>query len=178
MPLDAEAAEGLRRQILAFLTPRVGEPALAEDLAQETLVRVLRGLPGFRGDAPLSAWARRIALNVWRDHLRQRTTERSQAAPDAEPTPSSFDRPDRRATHDCVLEAIAELPLESRRVLLLHEFGEMSLTETAAALGCSEGAARVRLHRARRRLAQVCGDECVRELTPEGSLLCTPKPTS
>lgn len=179
--LDAQAAARLRAVLVRCLVRRTHDSALAEDLAQEALVHVLRGLPRYRGAATLDTWARRIGLNVWRDHLRRtaaRPAELSVPAlldalgPFAAPGPE--DAHDRRVTHDCLLEAAREIPLAARRVLL-DDFGEMSLERVAAALGCSVGTAKVRLHRARRRLAEVCRANCACEPGTGGTPLCTPK---
>jgi len=188
--LDGNAAERLRADLVAFLARRTRDAALAEDLAQQALLRVLGGLPRFRGAAALRTWARRIAVNVWRDHLRHQAASPTERAARGEEFslaalldavgPSAPAAPveetlDREATHDCLLGAVRQLPLDARRVLLLHDFGDMSLEQAAAALGCSVGAAKVRLHRARRRLAECCRAECVGETADGGALLCTPK---
>src|SRR5512135_3503846 len=70
--LDAGVLQQLREDLARFLRRRTsGDAALAEDLAQESLVHVLRGYPQFRRTAALRTWARRIAANVWRDHMRR-----------------------------------------------------------------------------------------------------------
>lgn len=192
-PLDSGTIKALRADLVRFLARRAGDPVLAEDLAQESLVHVLRGLPQFRGGAALRTWARRIAGNVWQDHLRRRganpvdraahgdefsvTALLDALAPDA-PAPAPEDAPDRHATHECLLDAVRQLPLDGRRILLLHDFGEMPLDQVAAQLGCSVGTAKVRLHRARRRLGEVCRADCACDAGPEGALLCTPNTRS
>ncbi len=188
-PLDSDTIKALRADLVRFLARRAGDPVLAEDLAQESFVHVLRGLPQFRGGAALRTWARRIAGNVWRDHLRRRRANQvEQTAPGDEfsvtalldalapeaPAPPVEDAPDRHATHECLLDAVRQLPLDGRRVLLLHDFGEMPLDQVAAQLGCSVGAAKVRLHRARRRLGELCRADCTCDTGTEGTLLCTP----
>jgi RNA polymerase sigma-70 factor (ECF subfamily) len=150
--LDGQAAERLRADLVGFLARRTGDPVLAQDLAQETLVHVLRGLPRFRGAAALRTWARRIALNVWRDHLRDRAANPAVRASQgdqfsvaalldslgpAAPMPRAEDVHDRRATHGCLLDAVRKLPVAARRLILLHDFGEMPLEQAAAVLGWS-----------------------------------------
>jgi RNA polymerase sigma-70 factor (ECF subfamily) len=189
--LDLETLERLRNDLVRFLTRRSGgDAALAEDLAQESLVHVLRALPQFRGGAALRTWARRIAGNVWRDHMRRQAASPvgRAAAGDAFSVSAILDAltpvktasdpefaADRDATHNCLLDAVRQLPLDRRRVVLLHDFAEMSLDEVAKALGCSVGAAKVRLHRARRQLAEICRAECECDGGPEGTLLCSRK---
>lgn len=191
--LDGQAAERLRAHLVGFLARRTGDPVLAQDLAQETLVHVLRGLPRFRGAATLRTWARRIALNVWRDHLRGRAANPvGRVAPGdkfsvaelldslgpAAPVLRAEDVHDRRATHACLLDAVRKLPVAARRLILLHDFGEMPLEQAATLLGCSVATAKVRLHRARRRVAETCRAECVSEAGLDGTTLCTPKSRS
>jgi RNA polymerase sigma-70 factor (ECF subfamily) len=184
--LDPETAAALRQELARWLARRTGDDALADDLAQEAFVHLLRGLPRYRGAATLRTWARRIALNVWRDHLR-RTAARPEghvglsvsALLDALEPPVQPDRVemahDQHVTHECLLEATRQVPPGPRRVLLLHDFGDMPLEQIAAALGCSTATARVRLHRARRRLGEVCRAECACEPATDGTPVCEPR---
>jgi RNA polymerase sigma-70 factor (ECF subfamily) len=82
---------------------------------------------------------------------------------------------DQQVTHECLLDATRKVPPGPRRVLLLHDFGDMALEQIAAALGCSTATARVRLHRARRRLSEVCRADCAGESAADGTPVCTPK---
>jgi RNA polymerase sigma-70 factor (ECF subfamily) len=192
--LDAEVLQQLREDLVRFLTRRTsGNAALAEDLAQESLVHVLRGYPQFRRTASLRTWARRIAANVWRDHMRRLASspvDRAAAGnafsvvaildaltPDRT-APGPEMAADRVATHNCILGAVRRLPLNQRRVVLLHDFGDMPLNEVARVLGCSPGTAKVRLHRARRRVAETCRAECVPEVGLDGTTVCTPSPSA
>jgi RNA polymerase sigma-70 factor (ECF subfamily) len=184
-PIERDVAERLRTDLLRFFVRRAGDDRLAEDLAQEALLHVVRGLPRYRGAATLGTWARRIALNVWRDHVRHRKGERGRvdvsvdalldALEPALPAPTPEAAHDRRTTRACLIEATRALPLAARRMLLLHDFGEMPLEQAAAALGCSPATAKVRLHRARRRLGEHCRSDCVCEPGSDGTSSCTPK---
>lgn len=179
---DDETLRLTRADLIRFLRRKTGDAALSEDLAQEALARIIRAAGTFRGEANPRSWTRQIAVNVWRDHLRSRGTEGGRfsvidlldSAPDAEPE----DVMARAATHECLLDATRQLPLDRRRAILLHDFGEMPLEEVAAALHCSPGAAKVRLHRARRQLAALCRSQCACEHGAEGDLLCAPKPAA
>jgi len=70
--------------------------------------------------------------------------------------------------------AARRLPLAEREIILLHDFAAISLERAAASLGCARGAAKVRLHRARRRLAELCRAECTSDEGPDGTTLCSP----
>ncbi len=193
--LDAEGLQQLREDLVRFLKRRTsGDAALAEDLAQESLVHVLRGYAQFRRTAALRTWARRIAANLWRDHMRRLASspvERAAAGnafsvaaildaltPERTVVPGPAAAPDLVATHNCLLDAVRQLPLNQRRVVLLHDFGDMPLDEVARVLRCSSGTAKVRLHRARRRVAEACRAGCLPEVGLDGTTVCTPKSSS
>lgn len=186
-PLDEERAQLLRRELLFHLARRAGDSILAEDLTHDALAKVLAGLPSFRGDSELRTWARRIADNVWRDHLRRR---RASPVKDAgcdegegfsvvavldslDPAHPETLR-DRQVTRECLLGAVTQLPAGERSVVLLHELGDLPLREVATTLGCSLDAAKQRLHRGRRRLARICQAECTPDTAGDGAALCSP----
>jgi RNA polymerase sigma-70 factor (ECF subfamily) len=183
--LDPETAERLRVDVESYLAWRSGDPDLAEDLAQQTLLNVIRGLPEFRGDAELRTWARRVASNVWHDHLRRRgravakdavsVLELLDALDPSEPSDVEQSH-DRRTSRECLNEAARQLSEDARRIVVLRDFAGLSLEQIAAEFGCSVGAAKVRLHRARRKLGEICRDVCVREVGRDGEVICTPKP--
>jgi RNA polymerase sigma-70 factor (ECF subfamily) len=186
LPLNDEQARLLRGELLGFLAHRAGDPVLAEDLTQEALARVVAGLSEFRGDSALSTWARRIAYNVWHDHLRrQRAKPAERGAGNEElwvtavldsldPSTPEAAR-DRQTTRECLLDAVKHLPLGERSVVLLHDLGDVPLDQVAATLGCTVGAARQRLHRGRQRLAGICRSECSHDTADDGSALCSRK---
>ncbi len=181
--LDDEQAEVLRRELMSFLSRKAGEPALVEDLTQEALAKVLAGIEGFRGDAALKTWARRIAENVWRDYLRRRQAKPADSGAaqsdlsvlEALDTPDPEESHDLRVTRECLLDAVKQLPLGERSVVLLHEFGDVPLPQVADALGCTIDAAKQRLHRGRRRLADICRSDCASDTTDDGAALCSPR---
>jgi RNA polymerase sigma-70 factor (ECF subfamily) len=188
-PLNDATAARLRADLVGYLTRVAGDRTPAGDLAQEAMVHAVQGLPDFRGGAKLRTWARRIAQNVWRDHLRRRAASPAERATSGEPFSVSAlldaigpaapalppdDAYDRHVTHECLFAAARRLPLREREVILLHDFGTISLEQTAASLGCSVGTAKVRLHRARRRLAALCRAECTYDHGRDGTPLCSP----
>jgi RNA polymerase sigma-70 factor (ECF subfamily) len=183
-PLDEHTAHRLRSEAAAFFARRCHDRTLVDDLTQQCLTQLLRGLPHLRRPAALRPWLQRIAANVWNDHLRAARGERNRAlsvmaaleelgAPPPSYSPEQAYRT--RATHDCLRAAIDQLPAEMRGVLALCEYADLPLTEAAARLGCSPTAAKVRLHRARRRLADVCRAQCVSDVASDGTCLCEPQ---
>lgn len=141
------------------LCVRLASPADAEDLVQETFLRVQRHASTFDGGAGFTPWLFRIARNVCHDRGRRirRTVgleaewAREQAvkrmAPDHE---SRIDR--RRLLED----ALAALSPDDREIIVLSRMHDMPYAQVADVLGCTTGAARVRLHRAIARLREIC----------------------
>jgi RNA polymerase sigma-70 factor (ECF subfamily) len=171
--LDARTARRLRAELVALFAARGAQADLAEDLAQETLLHLLRARP-HPPAGRLGAQARRAAAAVWREHLRRRRAsplelaargDRSSMAaliealrPAVSP-PLPEDALHRQATQALLLAAVRKLPPAARRILLMHDFEDVPLTQAALLLGYSPGAAKIVLHRARRRLAELCGRE-------------------
>jgi RNA polymerase sigma-70 factor (ECF subfamily) len=138
----------------------VGDPHLAADVAQETLIRAWKALPNFRGDAALSTWLHRITVNTaW---TQKRRARRHSAAPLDEiselAAPMGADHPEIAGEmlelRGRLREALDALPEAQRQVVVLKDVYDWSHAEIADALGISVSAAKVRLHRARARLAR------------------------
>jgi len=165
----AEGFEDLFRELATplarYLQRLVGDHAVAEDLLQETYIRIARGLPDFEARSGLKTWAFAIATHVAMDHFRKAgraptVVDESAAAalPDHAPTPEQRLALDQM--NACVREVVAELPPDYRAAILLHDFGGLSARETADACGCSEATAKVRIHRARAKLKEALQREC------------------
>jgi RNA polymerase sigma-70 factor (ECF subfamily) len=188
--LREDVARALQADLRQFFVERTRDTAQSDDLAQEAMARVIAGLRSFRGEASLRTWARKIALHLWRDEARRPASRvvtpvgDSDAlsvlawldADDRDTDPAPDAMSDRRTTRICLLHAIDRLPPSERTAVLLHELGDLSLERTARRLGCSVGAVKVRLHRGRRRLAELCRAECMEDVGPRGDRICAPKP--
>jgi len=129
--------------------------ALAEDLAQETLLKSLARVEQLRDEQALESWLFSILNNVWRDHLRTRRefvdieTLDELVLPDEEGPEQRFSR---RQTVRRVRRAIAALPLGQRQVVTLVDIEECSYAEVARALDVPVGTVMSRLSRARQAL--------------------------
>jgi RNA polymerase sigma-70 factor (ECF subfamily) len=159
--VEASLAEPLRR----YLRRMVGDPSLAEDLHQETLLRIARGLSGYEGRASVKNWAFAIATRVVADHFRKPEASRELLAIDeAEPVPDGGAPLEQRLVADemnaCIREVIDSLPPDYRAALVLHELEGVTATTAAEILGCSLPTAKIRIHRARRRLKDALEREC------------------
>jgi RNA polymerase sigma-70 factor (ECF subfamily) len=125
------------------------------DLAQETFVRVLRGLGEFdpRGTARLSTWILTIATRVVLNDRRRAGRDRSELDDEAVAAAASGERADRSLERSRLAEAltagIASLPDDQRAVFVLREYHELEYAEIASALDIDLNTVRSRLHRAR-----------------------------
>jgi len=145
----------------------LGDPADAADATQEVYLRVVKSVLGFRGDAAFGTWLHRVTVNVCMTMLRKRgdVRARGQSAgtvdavfDDIESEDASPE--DRVANRDLArrtARALSELPEDAREVVVLRDVQGLSTKETAELLGVSEGAVKVRLHRAHARLRELVG---------------------
>jgi RNA polymerase sigma-70 factor (ECF subfamily) len=126
----------------------------AEDVLQQAWFGVYRHLDQFRGDAAFSTWAVRIAVREAMALTRKRpivaeVSEVADAASEGSPAADLA-----RAQIGALLEhCLAGIPQGNREVMVLRDVLELDTAETAACLGLSEEAVRVRLHRARAAIA-------------------------
>lgn len=158
---DPHALEALVRRHygLVWQTLRrfVGPGGDAEALCQETFLRAIQALPGYRGEAALSTWITRIGLNLAMNEARRgRPTvgeEAAQGAVDSRSGPS--ETVERGESARLVRDAVDGLPEELRGAVLLTSFVGMTHREAADHLGCPEGTVSWRVFEARRRLKEV-----------------------
>lgn len=130
----------------AYFARTLGDSAAADDLTQQTFLRVHRARKDFDPKRAFRPWLFAIAANLRRDHLRSR--QRKPEVPiDSAPEPSvaaTVLSPSERLVRRCV----GALPEHERDVIVLHWFEEFRLAEVAESLGISLSAAKVRAHRA------------------------------
>ena len=151
------------RSIFFLLLSLLGDESEAEDVAQETAIKVYLNLKNFRGEAKFRTWVLSIARNEGLGRLRK-TGARREDSLDAgtddqtgDYTPAiltswrevPFEALERQELGALLRQTIERLPAIYRNVVLLRDIEEMDVRETAAALGITEGAVKVRLHRAR-----------------------------
>jgi RNA polymerase sigma factor (sigma-70 family) len=136
-----------------------GNRADAEDLTQETFVRVFRSLSDFT-PGTFEGWLHRITTNLFLDMVRRRARIRFDALPDdaAERLPSAASGPEQRydETHldPEIQDALDALPADFRAAVVLCDLEELSYEEIAATLGIKVGTVRSRIHRGRVLLRQ------------------------
>jgi RNA polymerase sigma-70 factor, ECF subfamily len=132
----------------------------ARDVVQDSYFRAYRGLHRFRGDARFTTWMYRITANCASTQLAKRSRARHEELDDDSPFVDI--RPDHdpelRAAADFernrVATALKDLPPRLRAVIVLRDIYDLPHESIAAQLGITEAAAKVRLHRARRKLRE------------------------
>jgi len=138
----------------------VGDPHLAADVAQETLIRAWKALPNFRGDAALSTWLHRITVNTAWTHKKRARRHAAASLDDVSDVaaPMSVEHPEMAGEilelRGRLRQALDSLPEAQRQVVVMKDVYDWSHAEIAEAMGISVSAAKVRLHRARARLAR------------------------
>jgi RNA polymerase sigma-70 factor (ECF subfamily) len=151
------------RSIFLLLFSLLKNETDAEDAAQDTVIKVYRNLHLFRGEAQFRTWVLSIARNEGLGRLRRIATRREEsldAAADDQTgdyTPAILtswrevpsDALEQKELGALLRQAIEGLPEIYRNIVILRDIEEMDIRETAAVLGISEGAVKVRLHRAR-----------------------------
>lgn len=151
------------RAIYFLLLSLLRNEAEAEDAAQETAIKVYLNLRNFRGDSQFRTWVLSIARNEGLGRLRKAGTRREDSL-DADTDEQTGDYTpailtswrevpsealERQELGTMLRKAIEGLPEIYRNVVLLRDIEEMDVRETATALGITDGAVKVRLHRAR-----------------------------
>jgi RNA polymerase sigma-70 factor (sigma-E family) len=154
----AACARSLRRT--AYLL--CGDWHLAEDLTQNTLIKMYRSWPRLSRRDQLDAYVRRVLLRTWLDE-RRRPWRRSEDSYDTVPdTPDEAAGPDAVAQHldvgNAVHRALLALPPRQRATIVLRYVEDLSVTDTARALGCSEGTVKSQCARALETLRRSVGE--------------------
>ncbi|HEV7677066.1 MAG TPA: RNA polymerase sigma factor [Candidatus Dormibacteraeota bacterium] len=143
--------------VLRQATRACGDPAAAEDIAQEVFLKVFRSARSFRGDRPLAHWIARITSTTAVDALRRRREQPAEidesraVAPGHDPAGEVTREESRRR----VREAVLRLPGHLRDVVMLVTFAELTYEDAARELGIPLRTAMSRAMAARAQLRRV-----------------------
>lgn len=181
--LHREHGERIRR----YLTRLVGANE-AEDLTQDVFEKAQQTIDTFRGDSRVLTWLFRVATNAAIDRLRssarRATIERHDDGGEPQEPELAGDAPRERSLdaevdlarmRACILGVVEQLPTSQRAAILLGELRGLSDRELAEALGISLGAAKIRLHRARRALKAALERACSFDRDDRNEFACAPK---
>ncbi|WP_395693248.1 sigma-70 family RNA polymerase sigma factor [Nocardioides sp.] len=146
--------------VYRFLFYRTRSSTLAEDLTSETFFRALRSMNGFRWQGKdFGAWLMTIARNLATDHFKAGRTRLELTTEDMALHDDATEGPESSVlaglTNEILLQALTELPPEQRDCLVMRFLQGMSIAETAAVLGRSDGAVKQLQLRGVRNLAKL-----------------------
>jgi RNA polymerase sigma-70 factor (ECF subfamily) len=133
----------------------VGDPDLAEDIAQEVWIQIFRALPSYRGESQFGTWAHRIAVNRTLNALRK-TRRLTKIETDMEEATVSVEHhSDRTMLAASIEAATAQLSPGARTVFLMHDVEGYTHEEIAAELGITAGGSKSQLFKARAKLRRL-----------------------
>jgi RNA polymerase sigma-70 factor (ECF subfamily) len=157
-----EIVERHRRTVYQVCFRFVNNHEDASDLSQETFVRAWKSLAGFKGQAALSTWLYRIAVNLCLNRVAAKRPEIETIDPDrfvdtvSEPPGGRLIRDERARA---VRRAISELPAKQRATLILRAYHDLPHQEIAEILGSSVGAVKANFFHALANLKKILGSE-------------------
>lgn len=140
----------IARRLRNFLLRLSGDPPLAEDLLQETFLRIHRARSSFASGRAALPWSLAIARNVYIDHLRRPRIETGDADLDrtSSGAPGAEERVVHRESLDIVRTALLQLAPAQREAFVLLRFEQLTPAEAARVLGTTETAVKLRAFRA------------------------------
>lgn len=148
----AQLVERHEDAVVGYLVRLARSRDRAEDLGQETFLRLYRARARYRGEGHLLAYLFRIATNLLRSEERRERQRRLLSfffAPEEQEEPAAPRGLLREEIQAQVAAAVAELPLRLRVPLVLHELEGWQYAEIARHLSCREGTIKSRIHRGR-----------------------------
>ena len=172
-------------KVRKFILAVVKDEWVADDVIQETFLKVQQNIKSLRDPSRLSSWIFRIAHNLCQDHFRRMKKSRKEERIDQEETEDLNEaliqkglgiqkELEQRQMGECVQNQINLLPEPLRTVLVLFDIMEFSHQESADILGITVKNVKVRLHRARKRLKAILEEKCAFERDERNVLICTP----
>ena len=173
-------------KVRKFILTLVKDEWVADDLIQETFLKIQNNLKNLKDPSKLSSWIFRIAYNLCQDHFRQLKRSRKEESIDQEEMehfkealiqkgPDIQKELEQRQMGECVQDQVNLLPESLKTVLALYDMMEFSHQEIAEILGITVKNVKVRLHRARKRLKPIFEERCTFERDERNVLVCIPK---
>ncbi|MGD0915319.1 MAG: RNA polymerase sigma factor [Thermodesulfobacteriota bacterium] len=171
-------------RVRKFILALVKDQWVADDLIQETFLRIQQKSGTLNDSSKLSSWIFRIAYNLCQDHFRQLKAAHRKGTTGLEQTEGLEEafvqevfiqkELEQREMGECVQNQIDLLPESLRAVLVLFDIMECNHQEIANILGITVKNVKVRLHRARKKLKPILEKKCAFERDERNVLVCTP----
>lgn len=172
------------QRVRKFILHTVRNEWLADDLVQETFIKVNQNLENLRDPAKLQAWIFRIAHNLCQDYFRQQGKSANlgidEVSEETVPSkaPTTQQELEQGQMRKCVFGLVNRLPESLRSVIILSDVSEFNQKEIAEILGITVGNVKIKLHRARKKLKAMLEEHCVFEVDERNVLTCQPETAS
>ena len=162
----SELVEATQREVYTLCLRILRNSDDAAEATQDAYMKVWRGLKGFRGEAMFSTWLYRVAANaaISKQRKRARRQDHEMGGEDdlvaQIPATGSLEAAvGARIDLNALEQALAKLPAHYRSAVVLKDVYDLSIEEMAGQLGISETAAKVRVHRARKKIKEMMWGE-------------------
>ncbi|MCI0413653.1 RNA polymerase sigma factor [bacterium] len=156
-----ELVEKYKQKVFYMALDMTGNHHDAEDLSQEVFMKVFTAIKDFRGEAKLSSWLYRIAMNTCIDKTRRKHLKIVDIDEKVYEQATNGKNPEQelhaRSTQEQIEQALQKLPPRQRSIFVMRHYNELMLREIAEALGISEGTVKAQLFRAIQRLQKELG---------------------
>jgi len=168
------------QRVRKFILHTVRNDWVADDLVQETFIRINNNLEDLRDTAKLQAWIFRIAHNICQDYFRHQGKSANpgleEVSEETVPSkaPTTQKELEQGQMRKCVFGLVNRLPESLRSVIILSDISEFNQREIAEILGITAENVKIRLHRARKRLKALLEEHCVFERDERNVLTCQP----
>ncbi len=149
-----------KKRLFGFFYNQGNNPSVSEDLVQNVFMRMLKYRGSYTGEGKFAAWMFKMARNVNYDHHKKVSKEKiswnTKSDELVEPSNDDFNESVEREGNFALLRrALAKLPDEKRELLILSKYRGLKFAELGQIVGCTEGAAKVRVHRALKELRTI-----------------------
>jgi RNA polymerase sigma-70 factor (ECF subfamily) len=165
-------------KVRRFIVSHIRDEWIADDLVQETFIKIDKHISSVRDKGSLSSWIYKIAYHVCLDYLKQHQTRLFKKSEQISSQTAGVEIGKSMEQYQmgaCVRDKIDMLPENLRLVLVLFDLEGFSHLEISNILDISRENAKTRLHRARKRLRQILEKDCSFEKDGRDVLVCLPK---
>jgi RNA polymerase sigma-70 factor (ECF subfamily) len=172
------------QRIRKFILHTVRNEWIADDLVQETFIRINNNLENVREASKLQSWIFRIAYNICQDYFRNKgkasNIYNEEISEETVPSrlPTSQKELEQGQMKKCVFGLVNHLPESLRSVIILSDVSEFNQREIAEIMGITVENVKIRLHRGRKKLKALLEEHCVFEVDERNVLTCQPETPS